>query len=148
MIGQIDPLLYRFDSQVERWQKHYTSRGSDSFQKLLDQKNSLQKKIGANVPSSRLNQTPDRADVMAHAKGIPERLKLYEAAKEFESFFIEKTFREMKKNVPKNPLFHGGQAEEIFDEMLLTERVKKLSDQTHFGLAEMIYKQLQDRGGF
>ncbi len=148
MINQIDPLLYRSNSQIKSWQKYYKNKGDQSFQKMLDAKKISQKKLNAHISSSQLNQIPHRTEVLNHTKGFPERLKLYEAAKEFESFFIEKTFREMKKNIPKNSLFHGGRAEEIFDEMLLTERVKKLSNNTHFGLAELIYKQLQNGSGF
>ena len=138
----IDPLLYRSDSQVERWQRYYNQNKGTNFQKLLEEKR-LKKNVSPEVSSSLFNQVPDKNAVLAHADGHPERLKLYEAAKEFEAFFIEKMFREMKKNVPKNKLFHGGRAEEIFDEMLLSERVRGLSDNTHFGLAEMMYKQLQ-----
>ncbi len=148
MVNQIDPLLYRSNSQIKHWQKYYKNRREKSFQKLLNEKKSSQKNLTEKISSNQLNQTPSKNEVLAHAKSSPERLKLYEAAQGFESFFIEKTFQEMKKNIPKNSLFHGGQAEEIFDDMLLTERVKKLSENTHFGLAEMIYKQLQRGRGF
>ena len=144
MINQIDPFLYRSDSPMKRWQKYYKNKGETNFQQLLNEKKASQKNLNEKISSNQLNQIPNRNEILAHAKGSSEHLKLYEAAKEFESFFIEKTFQEMKKNIPKNSLFHGGRAEEIFDGMLLTERVKKLSDNTHFGLAEMIYKQLQN----
>ena len=94
------------------------------------------------VNSSSLSLVPTRSEVLEHAKNDPQRLKLYEAAKEFESFFVEKTFKEMTKNIEKGEMFHGGPAEEMFEEQLLTERVKELSKQAQFGLAEMMYKQL------
>ena len=96
------------------------------------------------VSSDQLSHIPTKDEVLAHTNGDGDKIKVYEAAKEFEAFFVEKMFKEMKKNVPKNPFFHGGFAEEVFDEMLLTERVRSLAQNTHFGLAEMIYKQLQD----
>lgn len=147
-----DPLLYNpQDMQIRhhaqrvlkmKQQKETTKvEGSPSFQSLLH--NRLQQKK-ADISSSQFNQELTRKQIQEHIGNNSERKKLYEAAREFESFFVEKMFKEMKKNVPKNELFHGGPAEEIFDDMLLSERVKGMSNSTEFGLAEMMYRQLQN----
>ena len=136
--SQIDPFLYRSDPRLRYWNNYFKNKKSLDFKSLLEQN------LDHEVSSDQLSRIPTRDEVLTHANGDKNRLKVYEAAKEFESFFVEKMFKEMKKNVPKNPLFYGGFAEEVFDEMLLTERVRSLAENTHFGLAEMIYGQLQN----
>lgn len=121
--------------------KSIQTQSEMSFQNLLTQQ---LKERDSNIASSQINRNMSREQILEHIGTNKERQKLYEAAREFESFFVEKMFREMKKNVPKNELFHGGMAENIFDDMLLTERVKGMSNSTEFGLAEMMYKQLQN----
>ena len=138
--SQIDPFLYRSEARLQHLKRAYKNPRTSNFKDILEQK------VGHKISSDQLDHIPNKRQVLAHANGNPDRLKVYEAAQEFESFFVEKMFREMKKNVPKNPFFHGGFAEEVFDEMLLTERVRRLSENTHLGLAEMIYKQLQGMG--
>ena len=150
----IDPFLYRGDANLQNMRRkveHLSDKTKDTkidFNNLLEtdksmlSNKSLVKELPSNVSSSMLSNVPTRQEVLEHAKQDPQRFKLYEAAKEFESFFVEKTFKEMSKNVPKGDLFHGGPAEEMFEEQLLTERVRELSKQAQFGLAEMMYKQL------
>lgn len=147
-----DPLLYNpQDMQIRhqaqrvlkmKQQKEATAvDDSPSFQTLLSKRLQQTK---ADISSSQFNQELTRKQIQEHIGNNSERKKLYEAAREFESFFVEKMFKEMKKNVPKNELFHGGMAEEVFDDMLLSERVKGMSNSTEFGLAEMMYRQLQN----
>ncbi len=99
---------------------------------------------GYHISSGQLDAGMSRRDVLEHTRDNPERKKLYEAAMEFESFFVEKMFKEMKKNINKGEMFHGGFAEEVFDDMLMTERVRSLSANTEMGLAEKMYQQLQN----
>lgn len=113
-------------------------------QKIQDYQKLKNNEHGYNLSSSRIHYGASRQEVLEHVGEIPERKKLYQAAIEFESFFVEKMFKEMKKNVGKGDLFHGGFAEEIFDDLLTTERVKALSAKTEFGLAEKMYQQLQN----
>ena len=96
------------------------------------------------IASSKFSNRLSKEMILESVKDDPEKKKLYDASKEFASFFTEKVFKEMKKNIPKSDLFHGGRAEEIFDELLLTERVKKITASTNMGLAEMVYQSLAD----
>lgn len=65
--------------------------------------------------------------------------KLKDACSEFESIFMHQMLKEMKKTVnPKNSLVYGGQAEEIFSDMLDQERAKDIQ----IGLGDMMFRQL------
>ncbi len=148
--NKYDPFLHKgleFQNKFKKLEslsatKSKSDKEALNFQHLIHEKKSTSK-IPNSVPSSSMNTIPNKDDIFKHIAGDKARLSLYEASKEFESFFVEKMYTEMKKNIPKTGFINGGFAEEIFDEMLLTERVKKISNHTNLGLAEMIYKQLQ-----
>ncbi len=55
----------------------------------------------------------------------------------------EKHRAEMRKNMGKNDILHGGSAEDIFQDMLLTERVNTMTQTSTLGLAEQIYTEMQ-----
>lgn len=68
-----------------------------------------------------------------------ELAKLKNACSEFESIFMHQMLKEMRKTVdPKNSLVYGGQAEEIFSDMLDQERAKDMK----IGLGDMMFNQL------
>ena len=101
------------------------------------------KNLEGKVSSEAFSRTPGREKIIAHIGDNKDRQKMFEAARQFENFFMEKMFREMKKNMGKNDIIHGGSAEDIFQDMLLTERVNKMTSNSTMGLAEQIYTQMQ-----
>ncbi len=64
--------------------------------------------------------------------------KLRRACSDFESIFMHQMLKEMRKTVKKTGLIHGGQAEEIFSDMLDQERSKTMT----IGLGDMLFMQL------
>jgi flagellar protein FlgJ len=64
--------------------------------------------------------------------------KLKKACSDFESIFMHQMLKEMRKTVKKTGLIHGGQAEEIFSDMLDQERAKTMT----IGLGDMLFMQL------
>jgi flagellar protein FlgJ len=48
----------------------------------------------------------------------------------------------MRKTVQKNEMFHGGRAEEIFEDMLYDEYSLRLSRTSNLGIAQTMYDQL------
>ena len=52
----------------------------------------------------------------------------------------------MRKSVNKTGLMDGGMAEEIFEDMLYDEYAQKMAETGSFGIANMIYKQLNVNG--
>lgn len=99
--------------------------------------------LNPKTSSEVFSRTPAREKIMDHVGQDPERVKMFEAARQFENFFLEKMFREMRKNMGKDDILHGGSAEDIFQDMLLTERVNKVTQGSTLGLAEQIYTQMQ-----
>ncbi|MCS6985689.1 MAG: rod-binding protein [Leptospiraceae bacterium] len=135
-IHNIDPFLYR-SYKIPFPQKVSPQKDQGFFTKPQ-----VPEALRHKIASSAFSLTPSRKEVLEHIGEDPERRKLYEAAEQFEALFVERMFREMKKNVGRERLIHGGFAEEIFDEMLLTERVTQLAYHQELGLAEKIYAQL------
>jgi flagellar protein FlgJ len=52
----------------------------------------------------------------------------------------------MRKSVSKTGLLDGGMAEEIFEDMLYDEYAQKMAESGSFGIADMIYRQLNTNG--
>ena len=75
-------------------------------------------------------------------KQIKDKKKQLQAvSREMESLMLKLMFKNMKKNVPKSDLLHGGYAEEIFDDMLTDEYAKTTAHSQSLGLAKLIYDQ-------
>jgi len=83
-------------------------------------------------------------DLQSGLEGIGnDREGLKKAAKEFESFLIYTLLREMRKTVHKNPLFHGGHAEDMFESFLDMETSRNIAEAGGFGLWKILYKDLE-----
>ena len=83
-------------------------------------------------------KSPDKAPV----KGKVDQ-KLMEVCHQFESIMVNKMLKVMRQSIHKeNSLMHGGQAEEIFDDMLYEKYAMKTSKTANFGLAKQIYDQM------
>ena len=71
-----------------------------------------------------------------------DQTPLREVAEEFEALFIQQMFDAMRETVNReHSLFHGGQAEDMFEDMLYEQYSHIMSDAGGTGLAEMIYDQ-------
>jgi hypothetical protein len=77
---------------------------------------------------------------------IDKSSKLYKVSQEFEAIFIKQMLNVMRKSVSKTGLMDGGMAEEIFEDMLYDEYAQKMAESGSFGIADMIYKQLNLNG--
>ncbi|MDH5682791.1 MAG: rod-binding protein [Spirochaetota bacterium] len=72
--------------------------------------------------------------------------ELMEVCYQFESLMIKQMFKSMKSTLDsKNSLLHGGQAEEIFDDMLLNERSLSAAKSSGFGLAQKLYDEMSQK---
>ena len=75
-------------------------------------------------------------------KKKPVNEKLWNACIEAESLFVGKMLKEMKSTVHKSEWLHGGYAEDIFEDMLYDEYALKVSKNSDFGMAKMLYEEL------
>jgi len=100
---------------------------------IRQQSNSLQAKArsGRTAESSAANN----ADTAKN-----DRLK--ETCSDFQAIFVKQMLDSMRKTVNKSGLLEGGQAEEIFEDMLYDEYAQSISKNGDIGLDDMLYKQL------
>ncbi len=82
-------------------------------------------------------KTPEISDAQRK-----ELEKLDKTCRDFESLFVYQMLKTMRKTVHKTNLVGGGQAEEIFADMLDQERSKEVSQKKGMGMAELLFSQL------
>ena len=92
--------------------------------------------------NSEINSSLDKINLN---KMDNEHKKLWQTCVEAESLFVGKMLKEMKKTVPKNEWLHGGQAEEIFEDMLYDEYALNMSKNYNFGMAKLLYDEMSRR---
>jgi len=67
---------------------------------------------------------------------------LREACREFESYYVQQVYSEMRKTVPDGTLTEKAPGRDIFQDMLFEEYAKETSKGQGVGIAQMLYKQL------
>ncbi|MEZ7891659.1 MAG: rod-binding protein [Candidatus Wallbacteria bacterium] len=67
--------------------------------------------------------------------------KLKDAAKDFESIFVHSLIKTMRSSVPKDGLISGGNAENIYQDMLDEQYSKIIVKRADMGIAKNIYEQ-------
>ncbi len=75
-------------------------------------------------------------------RGNEERERLIEVTQEFEAMFVKQMLDSMRSSRDtESDLFHGGFAEEVFDDMLYSEYAKKMAAGADFGIARLLQQQ-------
>ena len=64
------------------------------------------------------------------------------SAEDFEAFFVTHAFEDMYGDLSSDPLFGGGEAENIFRSFLLQEYGKQVARTGGVGVSDMVQKQL------
>lgn len=81
----------------------------------------------------------DKLEQAASSKDLD---KLKEASQEFEAYFVNTLFKEMRKTIQDGGLVEKSQARTTFEEMLDKEMSKSISKTGGVGLADMIYNNM------
>lgn len=68
--------------------------------------------------------------------------ELQSVAQEFESLFTHHMLKQMRSAVPKSDFLDGGNAENIFTDML-DQEIGKIASKRGIGIADMVYAQLR-----
>ncbi len=68
--------------------------------------------------------------------------KLKTACQEFEGYYLQQLFTEMRKTVHDSGLLEKSQGRDIYEDMLYEEYAKNMSKGQGLGISEMLYKQL------
>lgn len=70
--------------------------------------------------------------------------KLKKACVDFEAVFINEMLKSMRKSIEKCDLFHGGQAEEVYESMLDQELSQNMAGKGSNSISEMLYNQIKN----
>ena len=89
-----------------------------------------------------IQNTSDNNAVSKYGKE-KEKKRLRQVSEDFEALMINQMLKEMRKTVDKSGLIDGGMAEQIFEDMLYDEYAKEFSKTKTFGLADIIYNQME-----
>lgn len=75
--------------------------------------------------------------------------ELMDVCKEFEAYFLEQIFKEMKKTVPKTDYSSNATASmmDYMEESLLQEYAAQSTETNSLGLAQMLYEQMKRNYG-
>lgn len=71
-----------------------------------------------------------------------ERLRLREAAREFEGLLVEQMVKEMRNAMPKSDLMGKEPGQELFQEMLDGEFVRLMTQKGGIGIADFMVRSL------
>lgn len=94
---------------------------------------------------SQEKKTEDFQKQLEIAMAKQEDEALQEACQQFEAFFIQQLWKEMRNTLSKDGLIPKSHGEEIFQEMLDGEYAKQSTKNGGIGLAKMLYQQLSSQ---
>lgn len=97
--------------------------------------------VHSNLHSAR-GPVPEQAETAGREGQRPVDRRLMDTCVEMESLLVNQMLKAMRKTVQKNEMFHGGRAEEIFEDMLYDEYSLRLSRTSNLGIAQTMYDQL------
>ena len=80
-------------------------------------------------------------------KTIDKTSKLYEEALELENYFVKEMLSSMRKTISKSNLLgsENDYAQNTYEDMLYDNYAEELTKNSHFGLADQIYLELDKR---
>lgn len=76
------------------------------------------------------------------AAAARDQARAKDAAQDFEAFFVTHAFEDMFSGISSDPMFGGGEAENMFRSFLLQEYGKTVAKAGGVGIADMVQKQL------
>ncbi|GEM_PF-358564 len=98
-------------------------------------------KNAANNPANNKDGT-ETPEAISKAEALNEE-KIRRTAREFEAMFISQMLAPMFENIDPDPVFGGGQGEDMFKGMLIEEYGKTIAEQGGLGLEDVIRAQLE-----
>jgi flagellar protein FlgJ len=73
----------------------------------------------------------------------PETEKLKAACDSFEALFMQQMLKQMRATVPRDGLFGGGSAEQIYTEMLDAELSKEMTAEGGLGISRLLFEYMR-----
>lgn len=84
-------------------------------------------------------------DVFEKALEQKDDAKLREACDQFEAYFVQQLFKEMRKTIPQGGLFENSNERGIYEGMLDEEYSNVISKRSSTGISNALYKQLSPK---
>ncbi len=107
----------------------------------------FQQKLERAQGTTEIKQGDQNATNVEKEKSAEDK-ELMEAARQFESLFIQQMMEGMRETIPESDLLDGGFAEETYEGMLDQAYSEKMAESGGLGLADKIYDQLtSERAG-
>jgi flagellar protein FlgJ len=94
------------------------------------------------VPATPLDRFGALRQEAAPAIDTRDQAKIKATAQDFEAFFVTHAFEDMFADLSSDPLFGGGEGENIFRSFLLQEYGKQVAKAGGIGVSDMVQKQL------
>lgn len=73
--------------------------------------------------------------------------ELMEACKEFEQYFVEQMYKEMKKTVPEDSLLGDNEYMDMYEDTLISGIAEKVVDSGQLGYAQQLYETISKQSG-
>jgi flagellar protein FlgJ len=71
--------------------------------------------------------------------------ELKDACKEYETYFIQKLFEEMRKTIPESEMLEKSTGHDTYEDMVYDEMAKEISEAGGIGIADMMYEELSKK---
>ena len=94
------------------------------------------------LPATPLDRFGTLRQYAAPAIDAKDQAKAKSAAEDFEAFFVTHSFEDMFADLSSDPLFGGGEGEDIFKSFLLQEYGKQVAKAGGIGVSDMVQRQL------
>lgn len=90
------------------------------------------------------NELNEFSSVLDDAIASKDDEKLMDSCKQFEAYFVQQMYKAMQSTVDKsNSLFQESQATKIFNDFLVEEQSKAITDGGGIGIADMMYDSMK-----
>jgi flagellar protein FlgJ len=101
-----------------------------------------------NLLNSKKNKIEEKSfeTTLHKAMDNKDERELKKACNQFEQYFVNQLFKEMRNTVHNGGLIPKSQGEKLFEDMLYEEHSKEISKGQGIGIGEMMYKQLSKQG--
>lgn len=76
------------------------------------------------------------------ASGESDTQQLKAACDSFEALFMQQMLKQMRATVPKDGLFSGGSAEQLYTEMLDSELSKEMAADGGLGISRLLFEHM------
>ena len=97
---------------------------------------------GTSVPATPLDRFGTLRQSAAPAVDAKDQARIKATADDFEAFFVSHAFEDMYADISSDPLFGGGEGENIFRSFLLQEYGKQVAKAGGIGISDMVQRQL------